>query len=88
MALDPFVGGDDREAGTTSNEDALDRYRRDVERHLGDKLVLLDEEVFERFFDHIIGSFNRGTSSAECPRTWLHPTRARSARSRLGPRSP
>jgi hypothetical protein len=48
MKLGAFVGGDDREASMTSSEDSLDRYRRDVERHLGDKLVLLEEETFER----------------------------------------
>jgi hypothetical protein len=58
----------------------LDRYRRYVERYLGDKLVLLEEESFERFFDHVIASFNRGVLPDECARTWLHPRRDNAAR--------
>jgi len=60
-----------REAGTTQAEDPLDRYRRYVERYLGDKLVLLEEESFECFFEHVIASFNRGVLPDECARTWL-----------------
>jgi hypothetical protein len=66
-------GADHRKVGVTSSEDPLELYRRDVERHLGDKLVLLQEETFERFFNHVIGSFNRGVPAAECSRTWLRP---------------
>jgi hypothetical protein len=62
-----------REAGATQGEDPLDRYRREVELHLGDRLVLLEEDTFERFFDHIIASFSRGVPPAECARTWLYP---------------
>ncbi len=70
-----------REARATPAEDPLDRYRRYVERYLGDKLVLLEEEEsFERFFDHVIASFNRGLLPDECARTWLHPRRDNAAR--------
>jgi hypothetical protein len=64
-----------REARATPAEDPLDSYRRYVERYLGHKLVLLEEESFERFFDHVIASFNRGVLPDECARTWLHPRR-------------
>jgi hypothetical protein len=74
MKLGAFMEGNDPEPGVTSGEDPLDRYRRAVERHLGDKLVLLEEETFERFFDHVIKSFHRGVPSAVCAATWLHPS--------------
>ncbi len=51
-------------------EDPLDRYRRAVEGRLGDKLVLLDEQDYERFFDHVITCFERGVGPAECARAW------------------
>ena len=73
MKLDAFVEGDSPNAGTTSSEDPLDCYRRSVERNLGDQLVLLEEETLERFFDHIIGYFNRGLDAEACARTWLRP---------------
>lgn len=68
-----LAGGAENKVGVTSREDPLELYRRDVERHLGDRLVLLQEETFERFFDHVIASFNRGLPVAECARTWLRP---------------
>ncbi len=73
MKLGAFMEGDEDGPGVTSGADPLDRYRWAVERHLGDKLVLLQEETFERFFDHVIASFNRGVPSAVCAATWLHP---------------
>lgn len=72
MRLETLAGGaDDLEAGVTSTEDPLDRYRRDVERHLGDRLVLLEEETYERFFDHVIANFDGGVPAADCARAWL-----------------
>jgi hypothetical protein len=72
MRLGALAGGaDDQEAGMTSTEDPLDRYRRDVERHLGDRLVLLEEETYERFFDHIIASFDRSVRAPDCARAWI-----------------
>jgi hypothetical protein len=53
-----------------TGEDPLDRYRTEVERRLGDRLVLLDEVDYERFFDHVITSFERGLDAAECARAW------------------
>jgi hypothetical protein len=74
MKRGAFAGGaENRRVDVTSREDPLELYRRDVERHLGDRLVLLQEETFERFFDHVIASFNRGLPAAECARTWLRP---------------
>jgi hypothetical protein len=75
VTRDAFTGGDDAKAGVRSAEDRLDRYRRDVECRLGDNLVLLEEESFERFFDHVIASFSRGALPDECARAWLHPRR-------------
>jgi hypothetical protein len=46
VTRDAFTGGDDAKAGVRSAEDRLDRYRRDVECRLGDKLVLLEKESF------------------------------------------
>jgi hypothetical protein len=80
MNLDAFVGGDDRDVGMTSSEDPLDRYRRDVERHLGKRLVLLEEESLERFFDHVIASFSRGVVPPQCARTWRRSPAAPSVR--------
>lgn len=73
MTRDAFTGGDDAKAGVRSAEDPLDRYRRDVEWHLGDKLVLFEDESFEHFFEHVIASFSRGLNFEECARTWLRP---------------
>jgi hypothetical protein len=72
MKLGVLAGGpDDQTAGTTRNQDTLERYRVDVEQRLGDRLVLPDEEIVERFFEHVIASFDRGVSPSECARTWL-----------------
>lgn len=52
------------------SDDPLDRYRQAVERRLGDKLVLLEERDYERFFDHVITCFERGLDAAECAHAW------------------
>jgi hypothetical protein len=64
-------GADDQDRDVTLTEDPLDRYRRDVERHLGDRFVLLKEEAYEPFFDHVIASFDLGVHAADCARAWL-----------------
>ena len=72
MKLGVLAGGqDDRTAGTTRNEDPLERYRVDVEIRLGDRLVLPDEQTVERFFEHVIANSDRGVSPSECARAWL-----------------
>jgi len=70
MKLGVILVADDWETAVTSSEDSLDRYRLDVERHLGERLVLRSEASFERFFDHVITGFSRGLPPAESARTW------------------
>jgi hypothetical protein len=80
MKLGVLAGGpDDQTAAATWNEDQTERYRVDVERRLADRLVLPDEDAVERFFEHVIASFDRGVSPSECARAWLVSVSARSA---------
>jgi hypothetical protein len=65
------AGPEDSEAGTAAVQDALERYRSDVERKLVDDHIFPEEEARERFFGHIIESFFREVSPAECARLWL-----------------
>ena len=52
-------------------EDELDRYRREVEQHLGAAFEELDDADVEGFFSHVIVSFERGEAVSGCARRWL-----------------
>jgi hypothetical protein len=70
----------DLEASASSSQDPLDGYRLDVEHHLGERLVLLEEGAFESFFEHVIEGFSRGLPAPECARAWLASRSAPSVR--------
>jgi hypothetical protein len=55
----------------TPDEDELDRYRRDVEQHLGAEFEALDDADIEPFFSHVIGCFERGEGISACAHRWL-----------------
>jgi hypothetical protein len=52
-------------------EERLDGYRQEVERRLGDQLRTAAVHEFERFFDHVVTCFDRGTDEGECAEAWL-----------------
>jgi len=51
-------------------EDALTLYLGNVEYLIGDRLVLVEEADYERFFEHVIRCYERGLEVSECARTW------------------
>jgi hypothetical protein len=71
MKFGVLAGGtDDPETGSPWNEDPLECYRREVEQRLRDELVLLEEEALDRFYDHVIASFDDEVPAGQCARTW------------------
>jgi hypothetical protein len=51
-------------------EDLLDRYRRAVERLLGDQLAAAGDDDFEALFHHVSSCFDRDVDAETCARTW------------------
>jgi hypothetical protein len=49
----------------------LDRYRLAVEQQLGLRVLGAQQEVYERFFEHVERCFDWGVSAAACARTWV-----------------
>jgi hypothetical protein len=59
-----------KSATLKTEQDPLTRYLADVECRLGDRLVLIEEEDYERFFEHVIKYFERGLAVDECAGAW------------------
>ncbi|MGO9833628.1 MAG: hypothetical protein ACLP1X_05380 [Polyangiaceae bacterium] len=79
--------------GTTSRrhpsfeeEERLDGYRHAVERLLGTHLLPLEDVELDRFFDHIVDSFERGVQEGDCARGWLAARRRLTASDTSTPR--
>lgn len=66
--------GEMRAARSAVDEDALDKYRRDVEKRVQDWIAVASDEDLEPFFEHIMMLFARGVSAARCARAWLRST--------------
>ncbi len=80
-----------RTARSPVYEDALDKYRRDVEKWVQDWIDAASDEDLEPFFEHIMTLFARGVSAVCCARAWQEstsrdrgPTSSRMASARTG----
>lgn len=60
-----------RQCPSFEREDRLDGYRQAVERLLGMHILPLDDVELDRFFDHVVTTFERGIEEADCARSWL-----------------
>lgn len=56
---------------STVEEDALDVYRRNVERRVDAWIAGASDEDLEPFFEHVVALFAGGISPAKCALRWL-----------------
>jgi len=60
-----------RKCPSFGREARLDGYRQAVERLLGMHILPLDDAELDRFFDHVVDTFERGIAEPDCARSWL-----------------
>jgi hypothetical protein len=60
-----------RKRPSFEREERLDGYRQAVERLLGMHILPLEDVELDRFFDHVVDTFERGIEEADSARSWL-----------------